>query len=113
MTPVHSDVADLPALSTKKQVAAWRQVSTRKVELDCNAGIFPAAVRCGTHPRWRRSDLLNWLNAQPSRCAAAAGKAIDMSNTQTNGTSVTSTAKFGDQRFLPVTDNQPGGELDR
>ena len=60
----NADVAELPALSTKKQVADWRQVSTRKVELDCNAGLFPQPVRCGTHPRWRRSDLLAWLDSQ-------------------------------------------------
>ena len=59
-----ADVAELPALSTKKQVADWRQVSTRKVELDYNAGIFPQPVRCGKHPRWRRSDLLAWLESQ-------------------------------------------------
>ena len=63
-TAAQQDVAELPALATKKQVADWRQVSTRKVELDCNAKIFPQPVRCGTHPRWRRSDLLAWLEAQ-------------------------------------------------
>ena len=58
-----SDVAELPPLATKKQVAAWRQVSTRKIELDVNADAFPQPIRCGG-PRWRRSDLLNWLNDQ-------------------------------------------------
>ena len=61
------DVEDLPALSTKKQVAAWRQVSTRKIEMDCAAGIFVEPIRCGKHPRWRRSDLLAWLESQSSQ----------------------------------------------
>ena len=33
-TAAQQDVAELPALATKKQVADWRQVSKRKVERD-------------------------------------------------------------------------------
>lgn len=63
-----TDVAELPPLSTKKQVARWAGCSTRQVELQTQAGTFPAPIRLGTHPRWRRSDLLRWLDEQ-----AAAG----------------------------------------
>ncbi|MEQ9406200.1 MAG: hypothetical protein RIK87_00680 [Fuerstiella sp.] len=67
-----SDVAGLPPLSKKRQVAEWRQISTRKVELDVKAGEFPPPIRVGSgrHPRWRRSDLLAWLESQSAESNA-------------------------------------------
>jgi len=64
MTVAELDVAELPALSTKKQTAAWAGTSTRNIELLVAAGRFPKPIRIGTRPRWRRSDLLSWLERQ-------------------------------------------------
>jgi len=64
MTNATIDVQELPPLATKKQTAAWCGCSARQIELLCQAGKFPQPIRLGTHPRWRRSDLLNWLESQ-------------------------------------------------
>ena len=64
MTTVQIDIAELPALATKKQTAAWCGCSTRQIELLTADGKFPAPIRLGSHPRWRRSDLLAWLESQ-------------------------------------------------
>ena len=71
MATAQIDVQELPALATKKQVAAWCGCSTRQIEKQVDAGKFPAPpVRLGTHPRWTRSSLLNWLEAQAEGGAA-------------------------------------------
>jgi len=67
MTTAQIDVAELPALATKKQTAKWVGVSTRQVELQVHAGTFPKPIRIGQAPRWRRSDLLNWLDEQAAK----------------------------------------------
>ena len=67
MDPVaQTDVEDIPALSTKKEVAGpnFANCSTRHIEKLVADGRFPAPIYLGRNPRWRRSDLLNWLNAQ-------------------------------------------------
>lgn len=64
MTDAELDVAGLPALITKKGTAAWADTSTRNIELQVKAGTFPPPIRIGKAPRWRRSDLLAWLDAQ-------------------------------------------------
>jgi len=64
MTTADIDIADLPPLAKKKQVAAWAGTTTRNIELQVAAGTFPAPIRLGTLPRWRRSDLLAWLDGQ-------------------------------------------------
>jgi len=58
------DIHELPSLATKRQVADWAGVSTRQIEILTKAGAFPDPVRIGTRPRWRRSDLLAWLDQQ-------------------------------------------------
>lgn len=65
-----SDVEQLPELATKKEVAKWASCSTRQIEILVNKGTFPVPVRIGTAPRWRRSDLLSWLNGQATPVAA-------------------------------------------
>ena len=70
MTNPSIDVAELPPLATKKETAAWCGCSTRQIELLAADGKFPQPIRLGTHPRWRRSDLLNWLESQASGGAA-------------------------------------------
>jgi predicted DNA-binding transcriptional regulator AlpA len=64
MATAQIDIAELKPLNTKKETAAWGVCSTRQIELLVDAGKFPAPIRLGSHPRWRRSDLLNWLEAQ-------------------------------------------------
>ena len=59
-----SDVHELPPLATKKQVADWVGVSTRQIELLLKAGAFTDPIRIGARRKWRRSDLLVWLNKQ-------------------------------------------------
>jgi predicted DNA-binding transcriptional regulator AlpA len=71
MTTAHMiDVSELKALSNKKETASWCGCSTRQIELLTADGKFPAPIRLGTHPRWRRSDLLNWLEAQSANSPA-------------------------------------------
>ena len=59
-----NDVDGLPELATKKEVAKWAKCSTRQIELLVNEGSFPVPVKLGSAPRWRRSDLLKWLDEQ-------------------------------------------------
>ncbi|MCP4787735.1 MAG: helix-turn-helix domain-containing protein [Fuerstiella sp.] len=65
-TAAQNDVEHLPALSTKKQVASqmFANCSTRHIEKMVADGRFPAPIYLGKNPRWRRSDLLKWLNNQ-------------------------------------------------
>ena len=63
-TAAQQDVSGLKDLNNKKGTAAWCGCSTRQIELLTADGKFPQPIRLGTHPRWRRSDLLNWLEAQ-------------------------------------------------
>ena len=67
MTTAQIDIAELPALATKKQAAAWAGTSTRNIELQVAANRFPQPIRLGHAPRWRRSDLLAWLDAQATK----------------------------------------------
>ena len=63
------DIRDLPALCTKKQVAVWAGCSQRNIELQVKLKTFPAPIRLGSLPRWRRSDLLDWLERQSAQIA--------------------------------------------
>jgi hypothetical protein len=71
MSIAQIDVAELPALATKKQTAQWANTSTRNVELQVAAGRFPQPIRIGQAPRWRRSDLLAWLDSQNPKIKTA------------------------------------------
>ena len=66
MATAKTDIQELPALSKKKVVAAWIGTSSRNIELQVHAGTFPKPIRIGQAPRWRRSDLLEWLDSQSS-----------------------------------------------
>ena len=63
-TTPQNDVAELKPLNTKKETAVWADCSTRNIELLVRAKKFPAPIRLGSHPRWRRSDLLAWVENQ-------------------------------------------------
>ena len=59
------DVQELPANSTFKQAAAWAGCTDRHLANEIKAGRFPKPVYFGKRsPRFRRSDLLSWLEAQ-------------------------------------------------
>lgn len=59
------DVAELPSLVTYQQTAAWADVSERHLYNMIKRGCFPKPVSFGPRtPRFRRSDLLTWLNLQ-------------------------------------------------
>jgi predicted DNA-binding transcriptional regulator AlpA len=64
MTTPQNDVAELPALATKKQTAQWVGTTTRNIEIQVKAGRFPPPIRISEAPRWRRSTLLEWLDSQ-------------------------------------------------
>ena len=66
LTTAEGDVKDIPALSTKLQVAGpkFGQCSPRHIEKMVADGRFPAPIYLGRNPRCRRSDLLKWLNDQ-------------------------------------------------
>lgn len=47
---------------TKKDLAAFIKVSNRQIENLVKAGRLPKPLRIGTHPRWRLSELLKFLD---------------------------------------------------
>ncbi len=52
-----------PELMTKKDVSQMLQVSGRQIEILVKAKRLPDPIRLGTHPRWRRSALLAFLDS--------------------------------------------------
>lgn len=54
-----------PEFLTKRQVAEMLQCSTRQVEILTSKGRLAKPIYLGERsPRWRRSELLAWLDAQ-------------------------------------------------
>ena len=51
-----------PELLTKADVAKLLQVSGRQVEILVKARRLPQPLRLSTHPRWRRSELMAFLD---------------------------------------------------
>ena len=71
MSTIHTDVADLPPLATYKQAAAWAGTTDRHLYKMIRDGRFPKPIFIGDRcPRFRRSDLLNWLDVQSAGNAA-------------------------------------------
>lgn len=65
------DVQDLPSLATKSQVAEWLNCSDRHVDLMVREDRFPRPIYVSVRsPRWRRSDLLAFLDAQSNPASA-------------------------------------------
>ncbi len=66
----HPPETELPELLTKTDVAKLLQVSGRQVENLVRNLRLPKPLRLGTHPRWRRTELLSFLDGlsadQPS-----------------------------------------------
>ena len=59
-----SDVRELPPLASTRQVAEWAGISLMTIMKRSKNGAFPAPIKIGSRYRWRRSDLLVWLNKQ-------------------------------------------------
>lgn len=53
----------IPELLTKSDVAKLLQVSGRQVENLVKNDRIPKPIRVGTHPRWRRGQLMSCLDA--------------------------------------------------
>ncbi len=67
-----TDVSDLPPLTTKKQVAKWFGCSERHWDAMVRDGKAPPPIYpTKRSPRWRRSELLAWLDSQSDGIAAA------------------------------------------
>ena len=62
VTTADIEVRDLPAIATKKEAVEWSILSTRQIDNLVKADHFSAPITIGQAPRWRRSDLLGWLN---------------------------------------------------
>ena len=63
-----------PELMTKSDVAKLIQVSARQVENLVKSGRLIAPIRLGSHPRWRRSQLLAFLDAMADTDATVTGQ---------------------------------------
>ena len=64
-----------PELLTVDDVAAMLAVSPRHVYRQCDAGRLPHPVRIGAAVRWKRADVLAWLDAGCPRMRTAKGGA--------------------------------------
>lgn len=58
------DTGELSDINNRKNTAKWAGCSERHLDNLVKDGLFPAPIRLGHSPRWRRSDLLNWLESQ-------------------------------------------------
>lgn len=65
-----TDVTELKPLSNRTEVGEFIGTSSKQVDLLVIADKFPKPIRVGSHPRWRRSDLLAWLDKQSAQLAA-------------------------------------------
>lgn len=61
--------ASLPLLLTANQVAALFRISRQSLYRRLAKGKAPMPVGTDGHPRWRRSDVLAWIDALPERQA--------------------------------------------
>jgi predicted DNA-binding transcriptional regulator AlpA len=65
MSTTEVDVRDLPALPTYKQTASWASCTERHLQNLVKAEQFPSPIYVGKRsPRFRRSDLLEFLENQ-------------------------------------------------
>lgn len=54
---------ELPELSTPDQLAAWLQLPVKTLYAWRHKGDGPPALKVGRHLRYRRADVLRWLDA--------------------------------------------------
>jgi predicted DNA-binding transcriptional regulator AlpA len=53
----------VPEYLRKEDVATLLQMSGRQVELLVKAGRLPQPIRISSHPRWRRSELIAFIDS--------------------------------------------------
>jgi predicted DNA-binding transcriptional regulator AlpA len=65
-----------PELLTKTDLSNWIQVSGRQIENLVRAKRLPEPIRLGKHPRWRRSELMAFIDglAADGNADATTGK---------------------------------------
>lgn len=51
-------------LLTKAETAKWARVSQKQIDILAREKRFPAPIRIGTRPRWRKSDLEAFAKAE-------------------------------------------------
>ncbi len=68
----HQPETDQPELLTKTDVAKMFQMSGRQVENLVRLKKMPEPIRLGTHPRWRRAELMNFLDSVSNPASQAA-----------------------------------------
>lgn len=56
-------------LLTKSDLSKLLQVSGRQVENLVRNGRLPQPIRLGTHPRWRRAELMSFLDSLTNAAA--------------------------------------------
>jgi excisionase family DNA binding protein len=57
-------VTELPDLATRRQVAAYTQISLPTLARWAGVGKGPKSVKLGALVRYRREDVLAWLDEQ-------------------------------------------------
>ena len=67
---LHVDVQDLPALITHNELAAFLVVSRKQLDRMINARSVVMPIKVAERNRWRRSDILNWLDGQSASSAS-------------------------------------------
>lgn len=67
LTEAQMDLQGLRPLNTKNVVADWVGCTPRHIDNLVRAGVFPAPIRLGNHPRWCRSELFKWLDEQKAK----------------------------------------------
>lgn len=50
-------------MMTLDDVADITRYSPRQIQNFVTSGKIPQPIRIGSRPRWRRSDILDWINA--------------------------------------------------
>ena len=72
-----AEEASQPELLTRQQVADLLQCSTRHIDSLRAAGLMPQPIRLGKWPRYRRAQLLRWIEAGcPPAVDADQGDAV-------------------------------------
>lgn len=57
---------EAPELLTRDEAAKLLNISLRTFSGLVSAGKAPSPVRLSVHPRWRRSELMEWINQLPA-----------------------------------------------
>ncbi len=72
--PTGPPVAPAPELLGVKAAAALLSISPRHLFRLCDSGRAPAPIRLGGAVRWRRAELLSWLESGCPSCRERGSK---------------------------------------